>query len=270
MDNNKITITHNAGFFSCCTIRLRTIIDYYNQYNILPVVDSSSQWKHYKDDNSDITKKFFKDNDYIFDTPNVKFINTETEDQFSNYNLINFDSITHFIKKYFSLSNEIELITNQIISNYNINLNNTLSVFYRGNDKIEETILPSYDEYYNTIKYRLNLNPNLKILIQSDEKEFYEFISNKFPSSIIIDEMPRFNKGNYNDINMLPIGKKTYYAQLFLSIVSLISKSNHIIINSGNVGMWITLFRGNTINVSQYLNPKIKNNTAINSNWIHN
>lgn len=270
MEKNKIIISHNAGFFSCCTIRLRTIIDYYSQNKILPIVDSSLQWSQYKDENTDITKRFFKTNNYNFDIKEVRMIYSDDEDQFSDYKLINFNSVNHFIKKYFSISNEIINIVNELISNYKIDLENTLSVFYRGNDKINETNLPSYDEYYNIIEYKIRNNPNLKVLIQSDEKEFYDYMSNKIPNIIIIKEMPSFNKGNYNDIDMLPVGKKTYHAQLFLAIIYIISKSNKVILNSGNVGMWITLFRGSTKNISQYLNPKIKNINTINSNWIHN
>ena len=50
-----LKITHNAGFFSCCTIRLLEIINYFNLNKELPlIVDSSVQFEVYKNENIDI------------------------------------------------------------------------------------------------------------------------------------------------------------------------------------------------------------------------
>ena len=53
--DNRIVVDHNAGFFSCCTIRLQKIVDYYNENKIFPIVDSTNQWAFYKDKPGDIT-----------------------------------------------------------------------------------------------------------------------------------------------------------------------------------------------------------------------
>lgn len=59
-----IKITHNAGFFSCCAIRLNKIVDFINLNKRLPdVVDSSQQFKLYKKQdmcNKDITFDYFE------------------------------------------------------------------------------------------------------------------------------------------------------------------------------------------------------------------
>ena len=48
-----IKVLHNAGFFSCCSVRLHCIVSYYNKYGILPVVDSSLQFEWYKNEQKD-------------------------------------------------------------------------------------------------------------------------------------------------------------------------------------------------------------------------
>ena len=48
--------------------------------------------------------------------------------------------------------------------------------------------------------------------------------------------------------------RKTH-AQTFLAVLSIISESAKIILNSGNVGMWACLYRGHTKGVLQYLQP---------------
>ena len=48
LDNNILYTNHNAGFFSCCSVKLDNIIQYYNKYKKLPIVDSSKQYEWYK------------------------------------------------------------------------------------------------------------------------------------------------------------------------------------------------------------------------------
>ena len=56
----SIKIIHNAGFFSCCSVKLHQIIKFFNTQKKLPdIVDSSAQFKWYKTQN--------KSNDITFD-----------------------------------------------------------------------------------------------------------------------------------------------------------------------------------------------------------
>lgn len=67
-----IKITHNAGFFSCCSVKLTKIVEYINSNKTLPNdVDSSKQfswYKNYENKNKDITFDYFQN--YI-NIPNV-------------------------------------------------------------------------------------------------------------------------------------------------------------------------------------------------------
>ena len=58
-------ITHSYGFFSCCSVRLHQIINYFNQTKQLPEnVDSSQQFTWYKPPGvvADITHDYFDKN----------------------------------------------------------------------------------------------------------------------------------------------------------------------------------------------------------------
>jgi hypothetical protein len=255
--NNIVTTESNNGFFSCCTSKLRQSINFFNQTSFLPTIDSSNLWGGYKDYEGDITEKFFKlNNEFKFNIEPFIFTSSPQEDQFSDYSLINYESINFFLKKYFSLSDEVEEIKSKLISKYDIDLDTTLSVYYRGNDKVIETNIPTYEEFLDIINLKIKKDSIKKVLIQSDEKEFYDFISDRLENLIIIDEIIKPNRGNFNNQHVIPTGQKCYHAQLFLSIIYLISQSKSVIMNSCNTSMWISLFRGNTKNVSQYLNPK--------------
>jgi hypothetical protein len=48
---NVLTVTHNSGFFSCCCVRLESIVNFYNKNKKLPdKVDSTQQFARYKTD----------------------------------------------------------------------------------------------------------------------------------------------------------------------------------------------------------------------------
>jgi hypothetical protein len=99
--------------------------------------------------------------------------------------------------------------------------------------------------------------PNHVLLVQSDEFEFYESVFNVFPDSIYFKEVFKMNRNDNSAVQYsIPLGQRTNQAIIFLSIMKILSKSSKVIINSGNIGMWICLFRGNFDGVYQYLNHK--------------
>jgi hypothetical protein len=248
---NKLVVTHDAGFFSCCTIRLRSIIDFYNLNKCLPEVDSSRQWSNYKDDPSysDITHLLFKTKETELNSDNVVFSYDEIEDQFSDYNLLNFNDINFFIDKYFSPSDDIINNSKFFIDKYNINTDKIISVLFRGNDKSFEIHLPSYSQFLSKIEELKSKNPEYKLLVQTDENEFCDFILSKYSDSIVINELKRINRCDTSIQFVTPIGERFNLAKNFLSVMNIISKSPYLITNKGNVGMWSCLFRGNINNV---------------------
>ena len=150
-----IKITHNAGFFSCCSVKLNKIINFINSNKRLPdSVDSSTQFIWYKNDknkNKDITFDYFQN--YI-NIPNVNIIHPikyHHTHQFKNYANLDYKCITPLIKKYFSPSAKINEIVNNIEKKYNIVCANTLAVYYRGTDKFKETQIASFNDFYNKI-----------------------------------------------------------------------------------------------------------------------
>lgn len=252
---NVLVVRHSAGFFSCATVRLRNIIDYYNKNKILPIVDSSSQWSFYYDEPKDVSTEFFKTTDDIFEYPEeVIFSSAIEEDQFSDYSKINYNKVTSFVKKYFSPSDKVVETISFITEKYNIDFDNTISVLYRGNDKAGETRIPSYENMVKKTSEVLEKNPNCRLLIQSDEQEFCDLMLSKFPNSIVIEETFKMTRATSAVQFVIPKGKRVEFAQNFLSVMLIIGKTKHLITNSGNVGMWACLFKGSYENVHQFLN----------------
>jgi hypothetical protein len=254
-----LKIYHNAGFFSCLTIRLENILNYFNINKKTPdYVDSSEQFKNYKITNVDITNEYFKDNDILINyTENILHsTDDDKEIQFSDYKLLNFKKIKPFVDKYFALSEQVINNVKYLEDKYSLDYKNLLVIFYRGLDKYTETNLPNYNDYLN--KVRTVINDKTTILVQSDESEFILFIKNEFKNVIVINEVNNTTSNNkHTTVEFtLPVHLRLKHSVDFLSVVKIMSKAKTIICNSGNISLWILLYRENAENLYQYLSPK--------------
>jgi hypothetical protein len=251
-----IKASHDAGFFSVCTINLTTTLDYFNRNQKFCKLDTSSQWNLYKDEAGDVYDKFFQYNEHTPQAISQKYLDSDTEIQFSNYKKINYDLTNIFISKYFSFSDRVLDIKTQLLDKYNISTKNTISVFYRGGDKYRETNLPSYEDMDFKLKEIYNKYPDNEIIVQSDEQEFCDYISNRYKKVIVFEEAKKLSKCNKSAVQYhTNAGEKVINAQIFLAIMSIVSQTQHIVLNSGNVGLFVCLFRGNADNVDQFYSP---------------
>jgi len=259
---NTLTVTHNSGFFSCCCVRLVSIVNYFNHNKKLPdIVDSSKQFDRYKTDKTiDYTPIFYKTLDY--EVPyheNLIVLNEKRELQFSNYNLINFDKLMPIFNKYFTISDQIECIVNNLSTKYNLDYNNTCAILYRGNDKNRETIMPKYDVYFSKAKEIQKNNPNIKFFVQTDETEFLKKFIEQFPESIYFNEMPTLNRSDASVHKILYVSERKNAAMNYLSAVVCVSKCKYVLTHTGNCGLFAVLFRGNKNNVYQYFTESLAN-----------
>jgi hypothetical protein len=252
-----LKITHNAGFFSCCFVKLYKIIEFYKNNKHLPIeVDSSCQFEQYKKANIDITFLFFEHYDHICEELNIDSNNhiISWDEQFIDYKTVNYHDISPFVRKYFTPSSHIESIRTNLQSRYNIDLDNCIGLYYRGTDKISETQIDSFESYYHKLNEVINENPNIQVVVQTDSMYFLEYMREKCLQNIIIIaenstsstdrgiHHEKQNHENYSDIQ--------YLFATFL----LISKCKYIICSSSNGSIWMMYYRGNARNVYQNLN----------------
>jgi len=246
-----------GGFFACTSHIMSCIVFYYNNKKVLPdSIDSSQQFGLYKPSwvKDDITYHFFKNpNEYNNNIEYKDNINYSKEFQFNKYSNINYISLQPFIEKYFSPSQDIINIQNQLIDKYNINVDQYCAVYYRGTDKKEETTIGSFDTYIDKMNEMLNTDNNIKFIIQSDNQNFIDTVKSKIQNCISFDE----NVASYTDkgIHNENTPDDNYIIMKnFLAIVFIMSKCKYIICSSGNCSIWMMYFRGNGKNVKQFLN----------------
>ena len=248
---STVYVNHNAGFFSCCSMKLYSLIGFFNNNKELPqFVNSSDLFQWYKIQSGDITYNYFKQYDNGNDIVYNNSINYHHDDQFKNYHNLNYSEIIPFIKKYFSPSIDIEQIIQKIEIKYNLDYNNLAVLFYRGNDKHRETKLCEYDEYVTYAQEIKKINPKIKFLIQSDETEFINAFTNMFPNSFYFkDEIRHIPKKNDTvDSNKINI---ELFSKQYLAITIIMAKCKFIVCGTGNCSIWIMFYRENTNNVYQ-------------------
>ena len=254
----SVASSHNAGFFSCCSIRLWRITQYINIHKKLPkIVDTSKSYNKYKPEKSDVTFNFFEHYDKIKNNIIIDSkINYHHHHQFSDYTKLNYlNKLKPIIEKYFTPSKKVNTTVEQLVKKYNIDYENTIAVYYRGTDKYKETKIAPFESFYNKIKEITEINPELKILIQTDTTQFIDYIKEKKMDSIIIEENTTSSskKGIHNEKS-----SEQNYNDMFnlLSTFIIISKCKYFVCSSGNCSIWMVLYRGNANNVYQYCNNR--------------
>ncbi len=253
-NTTRIVANHSYGFFSNCSVILHMIVHFTNTYSKLPtILDCSNQFTYYKEDkNKDITYEYFQHYNDINVDISTK-INYHENHQYNFYSTLDFKNICPLVKKYFSPSEKIKTIIQELESKYNLDYNNICVLFYRGNDKITETSLCNYDEYIKYANLVMEKNPNTIFLIQSDETEFIEYMTSTFPNSFYLkDEIRHMNKC-VNTVDKC-FGNTHEFSKKYLAITIIMSKCNYIICGSGNCSIWIMFYRGNSNNIYQYCN----------------
>ena len=259
-NGNTVVVRHNAGFFSNMSIRLRNIIEYIADEGKLPeIVDSSYQFSWYKKANENLQPYYLKDCIPLQDIPTPKelWISTEQNDdkkidfQWVDYRTINYVMLTPLLQKYFHPSDFVLDTIATLIQKYELLLDNTCAVFYRGNDKNREMTIAPYQMFIDKAKEVKERNPEIKFLVQPDEPAFLEAFLKEFPDSVYFLETPMCKDKQLCTVLELEQEERALFGARFFAAVLIMASCKEVIVHSGNGSFWLSLYRGNSQGVSQ-------------------
>ena len=284
-EEERVAIRADTGFFSNTCYRLFGIVDYVNAFRKFPkIVDTSFGYSLYKETLGDAAHLFFKNKlapqvDYpiVVGDPSDPFINDPAYITFSDYKRLNFKQITPIIDAYFGIADTAEKRKEEFLQKYNIDPVNTIVAYYRGTDKKTETFLASHQVFDEKVRQIRQKYPNHKLLIQTDDPYFQQFMSERHQDAIFIKEfcptpvkkrlitksgrtllscsaLPRVVRGAYTKLQT-PQEKCTHVINL-LAVVKIMSECHQVIMTSGNVGLWVCLLRGSADGLCCYLNTE--------------
>jgi hypothetical protein len=249
-----LKVRSDGGFFSTCSVRLVAILSYFNEHRALPsIVDSSEQFTWYKSNPGDITFTYFVPYDRLpISIPWTCHIE-EYDRQYLPYKELDYDVILPFITKYYTPNEFILKEVERLEREYSIDYENTCALFYRGNDKITEVSLSTYDDVIEKAEELLEIHPTLRFLIQSDETEFIEEMQKVFASSFWFENDTRHMTQRVGTVDLLMRHNIHSFSQRFLAITIIMSKCKYVVCGTGNCPLWIAYYRGHANGMYQYL-----------------
>jgi len=251
------------GFFSCCTIHLHGILIYFNSEHALPkTVDSTEQFLFYKTPETwqqDIKHDYFALNPpdapvVVYQDRPVYITDVDAEEQYSDYRYLNYQALGPFMQRYFSPSSVIATTVQELLEKYALDPSNTCVLFFRGNDKVTEVTLPTYDQFIQEGRRRLKEDPQLRFLVQSDETEFLNAMREAFPDNHVIfyDEIRHMPKNNETTVDKIHRYQNAIMSKYYLAITFIMSMCKYVVCSTGNCSMWIMLFRGSADGLTQF------------------
>lgn len=235
---------------------------YWNYHQEIPDVQRGLQYVNYKAKPTDnLIPMLFKEWDTLPATlePGRQYFmsNDPREQQFTDYRHIRHDDLKPFIENWFTPS---EQVTNRVYdfkSKYKIDPDKTLAVFHRANDKVKETDVADNQQWTGAVHNAITGRDYERILIIPDNTEFRDHCLSLYAPHLplLIEENPVFPSDEGACTFMkLPFDQRPAHALNFFATVLLASQCRGVVQASGNGSFWLTLYRGHSEGLIQFLN----------------
>lgn len=249
-DENTKTLSgiHHSGFYSCINVTRISLYKLISD-NIIPEKISLSQTLHWYKGSANFD---FYNVLYKTDLNKIDQLCTDFEfDYFCptaiKYTHLDFKNLKPIENCYFGPSDLVKSAAYDLIKKYSIELENTIAVLHRGNDKWKEAKLVSPEEWIKVIESEYE--SNTRILIQTDEESTKNIFLNHFGDRCFV-----FDEMLFNNSYVVPQHNHELWAINFESIMRIIAKCKKIITHAGNCGMIPVLYRGNLNEVTHLFN----------------
>ena len=249
----EFKVTHSdGGFFSCSTVALLEIVQEANRSGLMPSVDRTRQYGLYKSSlGQNLIPYYFLERQREHPGKRIALPDCMAV-QWMDYRKLPFKSLRPFIESYFMPSIGVSSKIVSLISCYKIELENTVAVFYRGNDKERETETPTYRNFLEQCRAIKDRRPEVKFLVQPDEGQFLDEFMGEFPDSIYFKETPMIPKTKTSSVfHTIDKSKRADYGAWFFAAVSVIALCSELVTHSGNGGLWAALYRGTPKGIHQ-------------------
>jgi len=166
------------------------------------------------------------------------------------YSSIPLMAVKETVDLFFRLSPEVVKFSDSFVEKYGINLEETIGVHYRGTDKQTEIETPSLTEFISQTRQFMQEMANPKILLLTDEPDVILGFEAAFPNAVItISDLAA--PGGSIGAHILDSKEPEVQGQIFLAILSLVSKCKKVVTHTGNGALWEVLFRGSTEGLKQ-------------------
>jgi hypothetical protein len=246
--SEKLYITHNAGFFSCTSVALNSIVREpplsvsarFGMRLYKPHL-FSDPWSHY----------FMKP-----DLTNVKLpkIDQSTPPPLDwwwrKYSELPLSETQLYLLAYFRPSSRVLAKVEEVLDQFDLDYSKIIGVHYRGTDKAQELDTIEVDFYFHELDQILAIEPDHRILLQTDDYAIVGSFLRRYGDRVVIIDHPiKSSEG----VGLHYLGKRNPVEDTiqYLSIILILSKCDYLITHTGNGALWEVLYRGSDFRVTQ-------------------
>jgi hypothetical protein len=250
---NVLECLWNCGFYSN-EFQVFSSLLILMRHGIIPdEINYSMGFKHFKKDPDQDIYPLFHQIDKNQSIDLYENIDIPDANKFQK-NLYNFEIYNQIIKRFFNASDIINDRKKYLLEKYQIDTSKTISVLYRGTDKGTELKLANPEQYMTVTKSLLNQNSDFKILLQTDQTQVIQYFHEELKDKLVIfEETPSTTSNRVIWSLMEQNGADSIdWSQWFDAALRCVSDCKYVVNHTGNVGMFMNLYRGNLEGVYQF------------------
>lgn len=172
---------------------------------------------------------------------------------------------TPYVDAYFRPSAQVRRRAAEWQHAYGMTPDNALVIVYRGTDKDSEVKLAPVDAYIDLARALLQRNPGLQIFVQTDQAQALDRMLQQLPGAIHIRELPVTSGRKV--MHKLAVEQqfgvtKPELAKGLLAMTWLYASFRFVISHTGNIGLWLVLYRGHAEGFYQFDENAMPRNPA--------
>jgi hypothetical protein len=247
----------NAGFFSNNTVILWAICDLLRDRLPIDSIQFRFCFSAYRSPEQslyqyDLYPDYFTQDSAIRlpDRPIARSVH-----QHGLYYDLDFDWLNPVLQRYFSPALGIRQLVTALKAKYHFDGRRTIGVCYRGTDKGSEVRLAQPREYLKLTQRLLKRHSDCRVLIQTDQEQVRDLFLRELPEqSWFIEEMPvTSGSTSLADVSDCDRGVDRYeFGRRILATALLLAECDYLVDHTGNMGLWLALFRGHHDNLYQF------------------
>lgn len=263
----QLKLLHDAGFFSNCTVTLQNLTVLYplDGGHIDVIWPTQNTWKNVNSSRENLFNDYFQP----IDPSNAKRMQFLPRFNYHGvYEDLHFKKLNTFIHNYFKPSFLVESRGRQFLEKYQICTDKTIGVCYRGTDKVLEVPSISPIRYLSEVQKLLKEHDDLRVLVQTDQKQARDyFLSEIGPAAFHIEEMPATCSSSAMHIATEKTISNFELGINLLAAVKILAQCEYLVSHTGNVSLWIFLYRGSARNCCQLRPGAVDRVTCYDGDW---
>ena len=254
---NLLQCMWNCGFYSNQTQTFLSLLILLGEHNIIPdAIDYKYGYRRFTPDERwyDLYPDFHR---LIKSAPIITgrkvILPDENQKQFDLYDWELYNQVIH---KFFSPSDVVSSRKQTLLTRYfnGIELEDTISILYRGTDKYTETRLAPKEECLKVVNHLLETTNAKKVLVQTDDGKIHDYFMSELGSKAIAFKETKRSYTKYSVLDTYegPGNTMKEHQLWFDAALRIVSECKYLINHTGNCGLWANLYRGNTEYVFQF------------------